>query len=143
MFNKRNSMLRRAVMPVGCVVAANLLLASGAQADSTWIGAIGNFGDAANWAGSPVPPGGDLSIGGPSNGSFTSNGSWPNLFIGNNGVVNVNGVTTGIQRVRVGYAAPGLPNPGTGVLEINSGGIMTQPDSFIGDGADGTLTRSG
>src|SRR5205823_13366523 len=114
-----------ACVPLAGLAATQLCVGTpNAYGAATWVGSNGSWNSASNWAGSPIPPGNT------------------DVFIGNNGSVNVGGFTTTINRFRIGYAGYGLSNVGTGILEVEAGSLLTQQNSYFGDGAAGTLNVS-
>ena len=141
MLRNHQSKLVKAVWAVA--PAASLLVFVHSADAATWIDGAGSWNSTANWAGTPNPPTGDLTVNSANTGSFLNSGSWAEADIGNNGTVTLGGVDTGIMRLRLGYAYPGATNPGTGVLNIDSGTVATDQDNVIGDGASGTLNISG
>jgi fibronectin-binding autotransporter adhesin len=144
-FSKVWSAVRAGAPVLAIVAGAGLLAGPVARGDAIWVG--GTSGNAttdtdweiaANWlatGGEALPPG---------DGLLTTPGSGPVVDIGNNGTVNFSSAAgVGISRLHIGYDALGIPNGGTGVLNVNAGVINMDQDSTIGDGADGTLNING
>jgi hypothetical protein len=97
----------------------------------TWIGSAGSWGDAAQWTGTgTIPPN-----------SYAGSNASPEVFLGNNGSVNLGGGSWSIAYAHIGHS--GANSPGTGWLNIDSGSITLTQNTYIGDGSAGTLIING
>ncbi len=133
--NESRSRIAKAAVSAAVALAAHGAVSPAFGSTHTWLGAANSWGFIGATSGEAVWTGNGGGVNVPPNTVTTE------VFIGNNGTVNLGGGAWAEGYLHIGQN--GASMPGTGELQIDAGSMTVSQNIYVGDGAAGTLTING